>query len=386
MKKKVQKTLDKFKLLYKPDTYVRDVSMEDRHLLYTALVVDLYKSDVVLLDEVTSALPRTKTKILFEYLNEVKKTKSIVLITHRIQEIIEICDYVTVFRDGKKITTEKTSNLDEYQLANMIVGEKVVVPSFAPEFYLSSGGKKEENVRVQSLSNKSFFQDISFINYKGEILGITGLLESGSSNLLRTISGVEPYDHGDIFFEGIPFHPESPTNSVKNGIIYGTNDRIHEGTFGNMSILDNLNEIVWENLLKGGVFDEKQQMENYNHYKEIYNIKADSPNDNILTLSGGNQQKILLSRLSLPNPKILVLDEPTKGIDVGAKYEILRILREKLIGTERSRSIIVNSSSISELMIICDRIIVMFAGGIRDTFERESFDENTIFRSIQGVK
>jgi ribose transport system ATP-binding protein len=212
------------------------------------------------------------------------------------------------------------------------------------------------------------------------------LLESGSSNLLRTISGVEPYDHGDIFFEGIPFHPESPTNSVKNGIIYGTNDRIHEGTFGNMSILDNLNEIVWENLLKGGVFDEKQQMENYNHYKEIYNIKADSPNDNILTLSGGNQQKILLSRLSLPNPKILVLDEPTKGIDVGAKYEILRILREKLIGTERSRSIIVNSSSISELMIICDRIIVMFAGGIRDTFERESFDENTIFRSIQGVK
>ena len=385
MKTQIQITLDRFRLDYSPDSYVSDVSMEDRHLLYTALITDIYDSKVILLDEVTSALPRTKTRILFDYLNEIRSKKSIVLITHRVQEICEVCDYVTVFRDGQKIITQQADVLDEHELAHLIVGKKVEIPSFSSEFYITMDSKPKENIRVNNLTSEGFYENISFTNFKGEILGITGLLESGASQVLRTICGVGHNNKGKIFFEEKEFVPETPTICVLNGIIYGTNDRIHEGIFTDMSILDNLNSIFWDKLTGKWVLNERAQKNNYDHYKGIFNIKADSPSDNVLSLSGGNQQKVMLARITLPNPKILVLDEPTKGIDVGAKYEILRILREKLIGIDKDRSIIINSSSIGELMIVCDRIIVLFAGKVSRIFNRDSFDEQAIFKAIQGV-
>ena len=395
MKKKVQETLNTFSFDFKPTTRVREVTMEDRHLLYTALVTDLFDSDIVLLDEVTSALRKAKTDILFNYLRKVKNKKAIVLITHRIPEITEICDKVTVFRDGKLITTGEVKNFNESQLADLIVGETVKKPHFSEDLYIPTTKQENEKplLEIKGLSKDPYYEDINFSLRPGEILGITGLVESGVIQLFRSLFGIITADEGKILIEGKPFIEPTPTKALENGMVYLTNDRIHEGAFQDLTILDNINAGIWDRLLQENINRKKSsrrilrkdEIATYNNFKDAYNIKVTSPFNKIMTLSGGNQQKVVLARLAATLPKILVLDEPTKGIDVGAKYEILRLLRTNLIGEKKENGIVVNSSSIEELNIVCDRILVVLGGKICAEFSRTDFDENEIYKAVQGV-
>ena len=395
MYEKVQKTLDTFSFDFKPTTRVREVSMEDRHLLYTALVADLFDSDIVLLDEVTSALRKAKTDILFDYLNKIKNQKAIVLITHRIPEITEICDKVTVFRDGKLITTGEVKNFNESQLADLIVGETVKKPHFSEDLYIPATIPEQEKplLEVKGLTRRPYYEDISFSLRPGEILGITGLVESGVIQLFRSLFGIITAEDGKILIEGEEFEDPTPSQALKSGMVYLTNDRIHEGAFQDLTILDNMNAGIWDRLLQENIQRKrssrrilrKDEMATYTNFKDTYNIKATNPYNKIMTLSGGNQQKVVLARLAATNPKILVLDEPTKGIDVGAKYEILRLLRTNLIGNNKKNGIVLNSSSIEELNIVCDRILVILGGRICAEFSRTDFDENEIYKAVQGV-
>jgi ABC-type sugar transport system ATPase subunit len=380
MQQKVRETLADFDLHFSPTIPVREISMEDRHLVYTALVVNLFDSEVVLLDEVTSALRKAKTSILFNYLRKIKDKKTIVLITHRIPEIFEICDTVSVFRNGEKIVTDDVSHLNENELANLIVGEKVEIPKFthnSENIY-----KNEPLFRVKNLSKHKEYQNVDFDLYEGEILGITGLTDSGVSAMFRTICGINHPNSGEIEKKGTPLWELCPEKALEQGIVYCTNDRIHEGSFPHMSILENMNASIWRRLVDKFLINRKKENELYVQNKELFNIKSTSPGISIMTLSGGNQQKVILSRLVNTNPEILVLDEPTKGIDVGAKYEILKLLRGKIVG--KNRGIIINSSSIEELIIVCDRIITFFQGEVRNVYYRAEFDERIIFKSIQG--
>ncbi len=396
MRKKVKDTLDTFSFDFLPTTKVCDVSMEDRHLVYTALVTDLFDSDIVLLDEVTSALRKAKTDILFEYLNKVKHKKAIVLITHRIPEITEICDKVTVFRDGKLIITGDVSNFNESELADLIVGESVIKPHFSEDQYIPELTPKEEKplLEVKGLCKKPYFEDISFSLRPGEILGITGLVESGVIQLFRSLFGIITLDKGEIEIEGSEFKDPTPSKALENGMVYLTNDRIHEGAFKDMTILDNMNAGIWDRLLKENIsrnkssrsIRRKDEVATYDSFKDAYNIKVTNPYNKIMTLSGGNQQKVVLARLAATLPRVLVLDEPTKGIDVGAKYEILRLLRTNLIGDKKQNGIVVNSSSIEELNIVCDRILVVLGGRICAEFSRTDFDESEIYKAVQGVQ
>ena len=406
MRKKVQETLDTFSFEYKPTTTIRKITMEDRHLLYTALVTDLYDSEVVLLDEVTSALRKAKCDILFNYLKKVKHKKTIVLITHRIPEIIEICDKVTVFRDGNLVTTGDVKDFNESQLADLIVGESVQKPHFNESYYIPEQVQATEKplLEVVDLCRVPYYSNISFKLRPGEILGLTGLVESGVIQLFRSLFGIINADSGSIKVDGEEFKNPTPSTALDRKMVYLTNDRIHEGAFQDLSILDNINAGIWDKLLEDNNYSSevspqqtttkrssrrirrKDELATYATYKSSYNIKANNPHNKIMTLSGGNQQKVVLARLAATKPRVLVLDEPTKGIDVGAKYEILRLLRTSLIGKDKENGIIVNSSSIEELNIVCDRILVVLGGQICAEFSRNDFDENEIYKAVQGVK
>jgi ABC-type sugar transport system ATPase subunit len=385
MQEKVKRALKAFGLDIAPTTPVHKISMEDRHIIYTALVTELYDGDIILLDEVTSALRKAQTDKLFEYLNIIKKDKAIVLITHRIPEVINLCDTVTVFRDGKKITTDSVKNLDAQSLSDLIVGESVEKPSFAEKYYCQEfDGDKIFSVNDLSLS--PYFRDISFSLNAGEILGITGLIESGTSQLFRASTGILKTESGDIFVKGKKVEKVNPGVMISKSVVYGTNDRIREGSFNELSILKNINAGIWDRLVRSLVLNETAEYNTYSKFKDEYNIKSTDPKHGILTLSGGNQQKVILGRLAATEPQILFLDEPTKGIDVGAKYEILKLLRMNIVNDKTTKKgIVMNSSSIEELMLVCDRVLVMVNGSLVREFTRNEFSERKIFRAIQGV-
>lgn len=385
MRERTIKCMRDFKLDFSPDTKVADVPMEDRHLLYTALVVDLFPSEVVLLDEVTSALRKDKCDILFDYLNRIKNDKAIVLITHRIKEVLEFCDLVTVFRNGRKIITDDVKNLDAAKLSNLIVGENVEIPRFDEANYIDYDNKPEPILVAENIGREPYFQDVSFKLYEGEILGITGLVESGVTQMLRCITGVDELAAGRLIYRGSEIRDLTPEKALAMGIAYGTNDRLNEGNFPDLNIMDNINVCVWPRIAKPpfGFISRQEETANYKNAVESFNLKSHSPMSGILTLSGGNQQKSILTRLIATDASVYIFDEPTKGIDVGAVYEILRYLRLNIVSGHRG--VIVNLSSIEELMLVCDRVLTVVDGRVAAEFVRSSFSEDAIFRSVQGV-
>ncbi|MDR1613282.1 MAG: sugar ABC transporter ATP-binding protein [Planctomycetota bacterium] len=384
MRDRTVRCLRDFELDFSPNLKIRDVPMEDRHLLYTALVVDLYPSRIVLLDEVTSALRKNKCDILFAYLNRVKKDKAIALITHRVKEVIEFCDLVTVFRNGRRVVTDSVANMDEGKLANLIVGENVEIPKFAEASYIDLSADPKPMLSARGLSCAPFFSDISFALHEGEILGVTGLVESGAPQLLRCLAGVEELKGGSVSFKGKTLPAATPDFALRNGIVYGTNDRLNEGNFPELSVMDNINACVWSRLAVPpfGFLSRSREEESYREAVSSFNLKSHSPRSNILSLSGGNQQKAILTRLIATGASIFILDEPTKGIDVGTVYEILRYLRQKIIS--KNCGIIVNLSSIEEMLLVCDRVLTIVDGRMAGEFHRSEFSEDAIFRSIQG--
>ncbi|MCL2001528.1 MAG: sugar ABC transporter ATP-binding protein [Planctomycetes bacterium] len=385
MQERAAASLGDFKLDYSPRTKIRDIPMEDRHLLYTALVVDLFPSEVVLLDEVTSALRKNKCDILFDYLARIKKDKTIVLITHRIKEVLEHCDVVTVFRNGRKIVTDDVHNLDSSSLADLIVGENVQIPRFEDDVYMNYAKAPEPLLVAENLAQEPYFRNFSLTLYPGEILGVTGLVESGVTQLLRCLSGVGKPETGRILFRGKVVTSLSPESAQAQGIVYGTNDRLNEGNFPDLNVMDNINACVWPRLAAPpfGFISRQAELENYQSAVNNFNLQCHSPLSGILNLSGGNQQKSILTRLIAADASVYVFDEPTKGIDVGTVYEILRYLRNNIVSGVRG--VIVNLSSIEELMLVCDRVVTVVDGRIAREFKRGEFGEDEIFRSIQGV-
>jgi ABC-type sugar transport system ATPase subunit len=384
MRERTARCLRDFELDFSPNLKIRDVPMEDRHLLYTALVVDLYPSRIVLLDEVTSALRKNKCDILFAYLNRIKKDKAIVLITHRVKEVIEFCDMVTVFRNGRRVVTDSVANMDEGKLANLIVGENVEIPKFAEASYIDFAAGPKPILAAEDLSSEPFFSGISFTLHEGEILGITGLVESGVTQLMRCLAGVETLKGGRVAYKGEALPILTPDLALERGIVYGTNDRLNEGNFPDLNVMDNINACVWRRLAVPpfGFLSRPREEESYLEAVRSFNLKSHSPQANVLSLSGGNQQKVILTRLIATDASIFILDEPTKGIDVGAVYEILRYLRQNIIS--RNCGIIVNLSSIEEMLLVCDRVITIVDGRLEGEFRRSEFSEDAIFRSVQG--
>lgn len=335
---------------------------------------------VIIMDEPTTALTEVETKSLFKVIENLKqKGLAIIYISHRMEEIFAICDRVEVLRDGKYAGNAKIADIDNDKLITMMVGRKI-----EDQFPYREVKKGNIILDVKDLSSKAGVKNANFEVREGEILGIAGLMGSGRSELAKTIFGAYKKTSGTVLINGKELHGGSIREAIKNGICYLSEDRKKEGCVLGQSVSDNMtisNLNSYENKLFK--LDKKKEASDVNDYINKIRIKTPSPNQYIKNLSGGNQQKVILAKWLLTKPEVLIIDEPTRGIDVGAKKEIYELLNEL---KESGKAIIMISSDMPEVLGISDRILVMSEGKITGELSRDEATQEKIMKLAVGIK
>ena len=313
---------------------------------------------LIILDEPTSSLDTKEVKTLFSLVRQLKeKGVAFIFITHRMEEIYQICDRITVLKDGHFIGTYQAEDLNQYQLVTLMVGREITQQRkqtyFSPE--------KDQNyvVEVRNLAKKPKVKDVSFGISRGEIVGLAGLLGSGRTEVAEMLFGSEMPDAGEILYEGILQKNISPTKAVRAGLAFCTENRRLDGIVPNMSVKNNIVLACKKQISRLGFVISRKRLALVNRYIEELRIKTPTPEQRIRNLSGGNQQKALLARWMATNPKLIILDEPTRGIDVGAKQEVERLVQQI---ASQGIGVLLISSEIPELVRNCDRVIVLREG------------------------
>lgn len=313
---------------------------------------------LIILDEPTSSLDTKEVKTLFSLVRQLKeKGVAFIFITHRMEEIYQICDRITVLKDGHFIGTYQAEDLNQYQLVTLMVGREITQQRkqtyFSPE--------KDQNyvVEVRNLAKKPKVKDVSFDISRGEIVGLAGLLGSGRTEVAEMLFGSEMPDAGEILYEGILQKNISPTKAVRAGLAFCTENRRLDGIVPNMSVKNNIVLACMKQISRLGFVISRKRLALVNRYIEELRIKTPTPEQRIRNLSGGNQQKALLARWMATNPKLIILDEPTRGIDVGAKQEVERLVQQI---ASQGIGVLLISSEIPELVRNCDRVIVLREG------------------------
>ena len=348
-----------------PDTRVGELSVSKRQMLEIAKAVS-FGAKIIVFDEPTSSLADDEAKKLFEIIRMLKERGcGIIYISHKMAEILQISDEVTVMRDGKHIATKAASELTTDEIIRLMVGREL--GGRFPEKRRKIGSVKLEVKGLTAKDGAPFNVDFSLKN--GEILGIAGLDGSGRTELVETLFGLRERSGGEIILDGRSVKNRSPRESIQEGFALLTEERRRDGIFSILNIKENTTVSSLKRYARGPIIDSSQIRRDTERSIRMLKIKTPSAETKIRTLSGGNQQKVILARWLLTEPQVLLLDEPPRGIDVGAKYEIYEIL-ESL--TAEGKSIIVVSSEMEELIGISDRILVMSGGraaGILDTEE-----------------
>jgi len=370
--------LGRFDLNLNPRQQVKFLSMGQQQILEILKAISI-NPKVLILDEPTSSLAESETAYLFENIRKLQKQGiSIIYITHKLSEVFRIADRVIVMRDGKHVGTRSVSEVNENDLVSMMVGRKIT------SLYGDSGKTNgEEYFRVQGFSRKWAFHDISFALKKGEILGFFGLVGAGRSELARAIVGAYPRDAGKIFLEGREISIRSPSDAIHHGIAYLTEDRKGDGLFLSLSVKENLIAPSLHSFTKFKSFLDFRRIDTFAE-KSVrdFTIVTPSLSKKISNLSGGNQQKCLIAMWMGTNPKVILFDEPTRGVDVGARAEIYHKLRE-MVST--GVGVVMISSDLPELIGMCDRIIVMHQGRITGELKRGEFSEERIMAYAAGI-
>ncbi|KEH90811.1 MULTISPECIES: sugar ABC transporter ATP-binding protein [Clostridium] len=360
-----------------PNTLVKDVNVGDRQMIEIAKALTK-NSRIIIMDEPTTALTDVETKKLFEVIERLKeKGIAIIYISHRMEELFAICDRVTVLRDGQYVGDVKTSEIDQDGLIAMMVGRKL-----EDQFPYKKVKSGKTLLKVENLQYKNKVNNVTFDIKSGEILGIAGLMGSGRTELAKTIFGEYKKDSGNMFMEGVKVNINSPKEGIKNGICYVSEDRKGEGLILDMTVGENMslsNLSAYENSFKK--IDRKKEKEDIKEYIKKLSVKTPSEGQLIKKLSGGNQQKAILAKWIMLSPKVLIIDEPTKGIDVGAKKEIYEVLNEL---KSDGKAIIMISSDMPEVLGISDRILVMHEGKISGELSREEANQETIMAYAVG--
>lgn len=351
-----QKLLTQLDIDLKPSALVKDLSVAQMQL--TELVRSVsYDPSLIIMDEPTSALTDSEITILYRLVrNLAAKGVTVIFISHKLEEIYEICDTVTVLRDGCLIKTDSTLNLKMDELMNLIAGRKLT----------KIHEKEQTELGDVVLEVKDLCSDI--VNHvslqvrKGQILGISGLMGAGRSEILRAIFGIDKKTSGTILVEGKEVQIHNTTDAVKNNIAMVTEDRLRMGCIQTMSVKENTTLAYFYRLCnKLGFYSPKEEEEKFKSIGNRLAVKYDNPDSMIGSLSGGNQQKVIIGRWMMTNPKILLLDEPTRGIDVGSKSEIYRLINNL---AKEGMAIIMVSSELPEILALSDRIAVVRDGRI----------------------
>ncbi len=316
----------------------------------------MYNSKVVAFDEPTASLSNAETRHLFEIINKFKNNgTSIIYVSHRLEEIFEIADRVTVLRDGKVIDTLNVKDVDKKTLVRLMVGREV------SEYMQHTANYSTEEValKVENLTSDGVFENVSFELKRGEILGISGLVGSKRTDVVRAIFGADKFTGGNIYMNGKPIKIKSPNKAIKAGIALLPEERKSQGFIKLMSNDMNVNISSLDKSMKRGKLDYRALKKNTEYYIKELKITPPNPDMETTNLSGGNQQKIVLAKWLSINSQIIIFDEPTRGLDVGAKSEIYRLMDEFV---RNGNSIIMVSSELPEILGMSDRIIVMHEG------------------------
>jgi inositol transport system ATP-binding protein len=368
MRRRTQALFDRLFIDIDPEVEVRDLSIASRQMVEIAKAVS-FDSDVLIMDEPTSALTETEVNHLFRIIRQLRaQGKGIVYITHKMNEFFEIADEVSVFRDGKYIDTKKSTEVTREEIIHMIVGRELT--QMFPKETVPIG---DVVVSVKNLGVDGIFHDVSFDLRAGEILGLAGLVGSGRSNLAEALFGVVPATSGTISIEGIEVTIDSPASAMKCGMAFLTEDRKETGCFLPLDIMANMDTAVLSKRhVRFGFVQRKALRNDCEEMRRKLRVKTPSLDEVIQNLSGGNQQKVLIGRWLLTKPKFLILDEPTRGIDVGAKAEIHRLV-SKLAG--QGVAVLMISSEMPEVLGMSDRVMVMHEGRVTGIVDRKDADQ-----------
>lgn len=362
-----------------PNTLVSDISVGEKQMVEIAKALTK-NSKVIIMDEPTTALTDKETRSLFKVIENLKdKGIAVIYISHRMEEIFEICDRVTVLRDGKFVGEEILKDINNEKLIAMMVGRNI-----EEQFPYLNNEPSQVLLEVKNITFKNKVKDASFKVKQGEILGVAGLMGSGRTELAKTIFGAFKKESGQIIINGKEITISSPKDAIDNGICYLSEDRKKEGLILGMSVADNM---TLSNLRKyeqkSKIINKNEELNDVKFYINKLKIKTPSENQLIKNLSGGNQQKVILAKWLLLSPQVLIIDEPTRGIDVGAKKEIYELLNElKAAG----KAIIMISSDMPEVLGISDRIMVMSEGRISGELSRTEANQEEIMKLAVGIK
>ena len=378
--REAQQILETHGMDYDPKTTMRELSVSDIQLLEITRAITAGSIQVLIMDEPTSALSNAEIDRLFDNIRRLKAMGiTIIYISHRMDEIFRIADEITVMRDGKHIRTAPASDYTPDSLVQLMVGREL--SNVYPKEDVPIGDTVLEVEHLVNLATK--VNDVSFHVKAGEIVGLGGLMGAGRTEIVRSIFGLDPFDSGTIKIDGKPVKIKTVSDAVKNGIAMATEDRRRYGLIFCRSLLENITLASLGQVSKGGFLQKRKERELAKEPFLQLHVKASGLHTLAGTLSGGNQQKIVLSKWLMARPRVLILDEPTRGIDVGAKYEIYKIM------TNLARSgmaIIMISSELPEFIGMCDRCYTVYGGRITGELMRDEMTQERIVMLATGGK
>ncbi len=357
-----------------PDQRVEYLSVADKQLVEVAKALS-QDFRVMIMDEPTATLNSAEVDRLFDIIGELRgRGVAVLYVSHRLSEIFRIADRVTVLRDGRRVDTQPIASLTERRVINMMLGRELETL----EIHKSSPSETTPALAVRGLATRGGLGPLSFELHAGEVLGVAGLVGSGRSELMRTLFGISARSAGEILMDGHPLTLRDATQALQAGIFMLPEDRKVEGIYPDLDVLDNLVLMRArddEAALRRSVIDRAAERHEYDRLRELFEVRAHSPGQLISTLSGGNQQKVVLGRALVSKARILLLSEPTRGVDVGTKLEIHELIRRL---AREGHAIMVSSSDVPELDRVSDRCLVLSGGQLVATLQGSSLTEDSI--------
>ncbi len=365
-----QQLLDSLDVKLNPAAKTKGMSIADQQMVEIISALS-QNAELIIMDEPTASLTPGEVDNLFRIVTNLKKQgKSFVFISHRLDEVLEISDRISVLRDGNYIGTYNTSEVTKQKLIELMIGREM-----KDHIHREKTAKGDVLLEVKNFGSHGIFSDISFSVRAGEIVGLAGLVGAGRSEVARAIFGIDSHDSGELLLRGESVVINNPMESIRKKMCYLPEDRQYEGLFLPYGIARNMTYSVPWQISKNGWVDQEKEKELCEEYRKKLNIKMRDGNQAVQELSGGNQQKVVIAKWLLPEPEILILDEPTRGIDVGAKEEVYKIINEL---SAQGKAIVMISSELPEITSLSDKVLVMKEGLITGVFEGGEITDNAI--------
>lgn len=377
VRKEAEQFLKEEGLPYSPSQKLKTLTVSDIQMLEIIKAVT-NNAQIVIMDEPTSSITDREVEQLFSKIEELKKKGvSIIYISHKMEEVFRIADDITVLRDGSVVSTDRAEDLDLDTVIARMVGRKL--SNVYPKEEVPIG---EKAIEVEHFCQDGVFEDVNFYARKGEIVGFAGLVGAGRTETMRAVFGLDPHASGTVKIDGKEVNIKNARDSIDHKLIMLSESRRDDGIIPVRSILENSTLASLQNYIYGGYAHKDKERKDATEMFKKMNVKAPSLETEIAKLSGGNQQKVLLARWMLCDPEIMILDEPTRGIDIGAKYEIYKLITDIV---KEQRAVIMVSSELPELIGMCDRIYIMCQGRVAGCISKDEFSQETIMRYAAGL-